>query len=100
MACNCPRKIHPDYCDRVADLFENSKKSIILKEKEAKIQYDKVFKMDPHCLSIGEQNDKQIEKDVGRTFPNYDLYRSDEGKLKLTNVLIAFSKYDKEISKL
>lgn len=96
--CSCTRKIHSDYCDNIATLFESTKKTIILKEKEAKSQYDIIFKME--CYDKEEdENRKQIDKDVGRTFPKYEFFKSDEGKLKLTNVLIAFSKYDKEISK-
>ena len=42
---------------------------------------------------------KQIEKDLSRTYPSLELFKTDEGKKQMLNVLTAFSKYDKDISK-
>ena len=95
--CLCSRKIHPDYCDKIADLFEYSKVPILFNEKEAKEQYQKLYFIDSNDLKIGDGNKKQIEKDLNRTFPGSVLYESNFGKNKLNNVLLAFSNYDKEV---
>lgn len=50
-------------------------------------------------MKIGEENHKQIEKDIPRTYPSSLLFQSKEGQNMLYNVLSAFSNYDKEISK-
>jgi hypothetical protein len=71
-----------------------------LKEKEAKLQYENIlFQIDSKHLDIGEENSKQIEKDLARTYPCAELFKSKQGQSKLMNVLTAFSKYDAEISK-
>ena len=43
---------------------------------------------------------KQIDKDLTRTYPTINLFKTDDGKIQLMNVLQAFSKYDRHNSKL
>lgn len=95
--CSCSRLIHKDYCDKIADILEYTKKSIILKEEEAKEQYLSISNINYKDLHIGEENSKQIEKDLGRTFPGSKLYNSAYGRNRLLKVLLAFSNYDKEV---
>jgi hypothetical protein len=50
-------------------------------------------------LNIEEENGRQIQRDLNRTYPSCSLFRSEEGQEKMLNVLKAFSNYDRDISK-
>lgn len=56
-----------------------------------------LLKVDSNLLNISEENSKQILKDLARTYPNVEYFKSEIGQKKMLNVLKAFSVYYKEI---
>eukprot|EP00049_Salpingoeca_infusionum_P007834 m.126659 g.126659 ORF g.126659 m.126659 type:complete len:573 (+) comp13840_c0_seq1:354-2072(+) len=48
-------------------------------------------------ISTDSPHDKTIRRDISRTFPGHEWFRSDEGKTTLFNVIRAYSLYDTEV---
>lgn len=67
--------------------------------KVAAKQYKEILSIDSKILELGDENAKQIRRDLARTYPSSELFKSDIGQNKMLNVLQAFSNYDREISK-
>jgi hypothetical protein len=55
--------------------------------------------VDCGVLNIEEENGKQIQKDLARTYPHNKMFKSFNGQLRMLNVLKAYSNYDKQIRK-
>lgn len=102
LKCKCSREksISDDFCDNISYILSLTKMK--MGEKEDLIYLKK------HYLEILNQNDedfllsenmKQIDKDLTRTYPTINLFKTEEGKIELMNVLKAFSKYDRHNSK-
>jgi hypothetical protein len=58
-----------------------------------------LLKYDSKILNIAESNNKQIIKDLNRTYPNTKIFQESTCQVKMLNVLKAYSNYDHEISK-
>ncbi len=53
--------------------------------------------VDAFSLKISQENLKQIKRDITRTYPDVDFFKTEIGQNKLLNVLKAFSNYYKEL---
>jgi hypothetical protein len=95
--CSCKHTKSKDYCDSIARLLQMSNLNKNFDEKYAKETYLKLSKYDEKQLNIKEDNLKQINKDLKRTYPSYILYKDELTLEKLKNILRAFSNYEKEI---
>lgn len=59
-----------------------------------------LLKVDENSLNISEENSRQINKDLARTYPNLEYFKKESGQNKMLNVLKAFSIYYREICKI
>lgn len=100
--CKClkEKSISLDFCDNISYILS------LTKMKMDNIEF--LSNLKKHYLEILNQNDedfdlndnmKQIDKDISRTYPTINLFKTEEGKIQLRNVLKAFSKYDRHNSK-
>ena len=53
---------------------------------------------DSKILNIEEENGRQIQRDLNRTYPHTPYFKSQDGQDGMLNVLKAFSNYDRDIS--
>ena len=95
--CKCPHTISADYCDSIARLLKLSNLNKNFNEKFAKETYISLTTFDEKNLLIKEDNIKQINKDLKRTYPSYNFYKDESTLEKLKNILKAFSNYEREI---
>ena len=58
-----------------------------------------LLKVDSNSLNISKENLKQINRDLARTYPSNEFFKSEVGQNKMLNVLKAFSNYYTEICK-
>lgn len=90
-----------EYCDNIAYILTLTKLDFSNEERiqQFKDDYNNILNLEQESFNL-EDNLKQIEKDLSRTYPSSELFQTEEGQKQMKNVLIAFSKYDKDISKL
>jgi hypothetical protein len=94
------------YCDSIELLLNMTKTNKNFENEKAKQLYEVILilkqdlvSIDCTILNIEEDNGKQIQKDLARTYPNNKMFRSLNGQLRMLNVLKAYSNYDKQIRK-
>jgi hypothetical protein len=58
-----------------------------------------LLKVDSNSLNISKENIKQINRDLARTYPSVEFFKSENAQNKMKNVLKAFSNYYTELCK-
>ena len=97
--CQCPRTHSKHYCDSIYELIcmiKNNTKNDIDSENSIKL-YQGLLKVCDRELDINGENIKQIKKDLARTYPSSQFFKDEKIRLKLKNVLRAFSNYEPKI---
>lgn len=56
-----------------------------------------LLKVDSNSLNISKENLKQINRDLARTYPSVEFFKTENAQNKMMNVLKAFSNYYTEI---
>ncbi len=75
-------------------MTKTNKKFDSIKAKEL---YEGIISVDPSALLIDDENNKQIIKDLSRTYPDKKIFKTPAMQQKMLNVLKAYSNYDKQI---
>lgn len=56
-----------------------------------------LLKVDSNSLNISKDNLKQINRDLARTYPSVEFFKTEDAQNKMMNVLKAFSNYYTEL---